>query len=138
LNTASGDIDADGGEGAFELSTASGNVEASAVTLNDSSSFSTASGDVEVSVNQSPSHDLQLSSASGNVDLNLQGNSLQGFVSMSTKNGRGYSIDAPFEFDNTETYYRHNDEYIKKTVTLGDPSIKITLSTSTGDVKIND
>ncbi len=138
LNTASGDISADTIEGHLKLNTASGDIDIASAKLNEKSSFDSASGNVLVSVSQTPLNDLTLTSASGNVELSMQGNTLQGSISMTTKKGFRYDINAPFEFDNTEEYERHGDKYITKTVVLGDPQTKIILSTSSGDATIND
>jgi len=138
LNTASGDVNANSIEGGFKLNTASGDISITSALINEKSSFNSASGDVDISVSQTPMHNLKLSSASGNVELNMQGNILQGFISMTTRKGFRYSINAPFEFDSVEEFERHGDKYITKTVILGDPQTKITLSTSTGDATIND
>ena len=138
LNTASGDVTANIVEGKLILNTASGNINITTVTLNEKSSFNSASGDVEVSVIQTPMHNLKLSSASGNVILNMQGNELQGHIRMTTKIGFLNKISAPFDFDKEEEYERNGDQYITKSVILGDPQMKITLSTSSGDAIIND
>ena len=137
-NTASGDLNTMNTVGSLTLNSASGNVIINSASLNNKSVFNTASGDVEVSLNQSPMYDLELNSASGDVELNMQGNTLQGFITMSTKNDQRFQINAPFDFDTTQIISRHGDEYIEKSVTIGDPQSKITLSTSTGNSSIND
>ncbi|MCP4271449.1 MAG: DUF4097 domain-containing protein [Gammaproteobacteria bacterium] len=138
LNTASGDVKADSIEGDYKLNTASGEINVTTAIFNDNSSFNSASGDVEVSLNQSPMHDLELKSASGNVELNTMGFALQGQINMTTRKGFSNDIDAPFAFDKIEEYERYGNIYITKSVTLGDPSIKIILSTSSGDATIKD
>ncbi len=76
--------------------------------------------------------------ASGNVELNTMGFALQGQINMTTRKGFSNDIDAPFDFDKIEEYERYGEMYITKSVTFGDPSTKIILSTSSGDATIKD
>jgi len=61
LQTASGDIEVDDCEGEFNLGVASGDIDAVGVTLNNPSSFETASGDVDIALDASAEHDLVIS-----------------------------------------------------------------------------
>ncbi|MCG8608183.1 DUF4097 domain-containing protein, partial [bacterium] len=132
LSTASGNVDLSAASGEFKVSAASGNVLAKEVLVEAQSSFSTASGDVELELAESPEHDLKVSSASGDAVLNFNGNTIRGFIEMTAKAGRRSRIRAPFDFDDEEYYYKWDDEYVTKTVTRGDNRPRIEVSTATG------
>ena len=131
LSTASGDIKLRNGEGLFELNCASGDIKVSGINVNEESSFSTASGDIEVELADSPDYDLDLSAASGDVTLDYNGNEIKGFFEFTAKKRSG-NIKSPFEFDKEEEYGRNGDEYVKKSFSRGGQSPKIYLSTASG------
>ncbi|MFQ5751442.1 MAG: DUF4097 domain-containing protein [bacterium] len=131
LSTASGSIHLLNSSGEFEISAASGNVDAEGVVVQAKSSFSAASGDVEVALSKSPAHDLKLSSASGDAVLNFNHNPINGFIEMTAKAERG-RIKAPFKFDDEEYYYKWDDEYVRKTVRKGSDRPRIKISTASG------
>ena len=137
LSTASGDIDARDCRGEFNCSTASGDVEARKIVLDGDSEFSSASGDASVVLGESASHDLSVSSASGDARLDLAGNDLTGYVEMTAKKRRG-SIRCPFDFDDEETF-RHRgsrDRYVRKSFTRGSEEPVITISTASGKAEL--
>lgn len=135
LSTASGNIILSRSSGTFEVSTASGDVEADDIVLKAGSSFSAASGDVEVSLGESSSYDLEVSSASGNALLNFNGNRIRGFIKMTAKARRG-RISAPFNFDDEEYYWKWDDEYVTKTVRKGSDNPRIDISTASGKASL--
>ncbi len=98
MSTASGEIKIKGASGSFELSCASGEIEAKNIIVEDEGSFSTASGDVEVTLAKTATVDLSLSAASGDVTLDYNGNELQGYFELSSKKRSG-RINAPYSFD---------------------------------------
>lgn len=132
LRTASGDIDLSSANGEFKVSAASGDVVAKAIVLEGKSSFSAASGNVELSLGESPVHNLKVSSASGDAILDFNGNKIKGFIEMTAKAGRRGRIRAPFDFDDEEYYYKWDDEYVTKTVTMGRDRPRIEVSTASG------
>ena len=138
MNTASGDVKAKQSEGSFKLNTASGDVSASDIAMTGSSKFNTASGDVDVKLTQSPSHNIKMSSASGDVELDMQGNALDANISMKTRLTRSNNIHAPFDFDNENVTSQRGKKYIEKTATVGSGAVDIKLFTSSGDVTIKD
>ncbi len=131
LGTASGDIDIRGCSGEFEVGAASGDVDAANVIIEGRSEFSAASGDVEVSLGKELAHNLKISSASGDSRLSFNGHPIRGFIEMTAKAGRG-RIKAPFKFDDEEFYYKWDDEYVTKSVTKGNASPRIEISTASG------
>lgn len=131
MSAASGNISLATGSGEFELSAASGDVDAEDLTLTERSSFSAASGDVEVSFAKSPEFDVKASSASGDAIVNFNGNPIRGYIEMTarTRNGR---IKAPFEFDEEEVYYRGDAEYVTKIARKNSDLPRIEISTASG------
>lgn len=131
MSAASGNINLVRGSGEFELSAASGDVDAEDLRLTNRSSFSAASGDVEVSFAQSPEFDIKVSSASGDAIVNFNGHAIRGLIEMTakTRNGR---IKAPFDFDEEEVYYRGDAEYVTKIARRESDAPRIEISTASG------
>jgi hypothetical protein len=136
LSTASGDIDVEKTQGVFKLSCASGDIEASNISIEEESSFSTASGDVEVKLAKSSEYDLELSAASGNVVLDYNGNPIKGYFEFTAKKRSG-KIVSSIDFDNEEEFNRGNNVYIKKSFTKGSDSPTILLETASGKAVLN-
>lgn len=137
LNTASGDIRVRDCGGIFELNCASGEIKASGLIIEEESSFSTASGDVEVSLEQSSEYDLDLSAASGDVSLDYAGNEIKGYFEFSARQSSG-SIRSPIDFDKEEVYERHGRDYVKKSFTRGGNTPVIRISTASGRAELKD
>ena len=131
MSTASGDIDVSDSRGHFELSCASGSVDASKIVIEEESSFSTASGKVYVSVGKTPEYDLELSSASGNVILDYNGNPIKGYFEFTARKRRG-RISSPISFDKEEEYERYDQTYVRKSFTRGGANPMVTISTASG------
>ncbi len=131
FGVASGNIDLRACSGEFEVGAASGDVDAANVVIEGRSEFSAASGDVDVSLGKELAHNLKISSASGDSRLSFNGHPIRGFIEMTAKAGRN-RIKAPFEFDDEEFYYKWDDEYVTKSVTKGNSSPKIEISTASG------
>jgi DUF4097 and DUF4098 domain-containing protein YvlB len=137
FSTASGDIKIRNAQGSFDLSCASGDIEASGITFEDDSEFSTASGNVEVTLEKSSENDLDLSTASGDVTLDYNGNEIKGYFEFTAKKRSG-SIRSPIDFDKEEEYGRNGDEYVRKSFTRGGETPKIYISTASGRVTLKD
>jgi len=135
LSTASGDIRLRHASGSLDLSCASGDIDISDLTLNEESSFSTASGDIDLKLAESAKADLECSAASGDVTLDYNGNELKGFFEFTSKK-HGGRIIAPVNFDKEEEFEHGGTDYVKKSVSMGGAVPRITLSTSSGDVAL--
>ncbi len=131
FSAASGDVRASDITGEIKMSAASGDVTASNVNVEERSSFSAASGNVEVSFGSSPKDDVKVSAASGDAELDYDGNSIQGYIEMTARARRG-RIRAPFDFDKEETYEKWGQEYVTKSVQKGESSLTIEISTASG------
>lgn len=135
MSTASGDMKIRDSEGAFDLSCASGDIEARKIILKEESSFSTASGDIEVVPGKSPDVDISLSAASGNVLLDYAGNEVHGYFEFSTKKRSG-RIVSPFSFDREEEIELHHDDYLIKSFSRSGNTPVIKLETSSGRAEL--
>ena len=131
LQTASGDIEVDDCEGEFDLGVASGDIDAVGVTLNNPSSFETASGDVEVALAVTAEHDLVISTASGSATLDYNGNPIEGQFELTARLRRG-RITAPFDFDDEEEYERWGQDYVRKSFRRGSDSPLVAIETASG------
>lgn len=131
FSTASGDIEVKKSTGVFDLRCASGEIEATDVIIDGDSEFSTASGDVEVRLAESSKYDLDLSAASGDVKLDYNGNTVQGYFEFTAHADRG-RIDAPFDFDKEEEFEEGRYTYMKKSFTKEGATPRVILSTSSG------
>ncbi|MDF1550919.1 MAG: DUF4097 family beta strand repeat-containing protein, partial [Bacteroidales bacterium] len=134
-NIASGDVQITKSTGACNINTASGDINASEIELTDESSFSAASGDIEVALNKSPEKDLSLSTASGNITLDYNGNEVSGFFEFTARKDKG-KIISPYKFDIEEVFEKDGKKYDKKSFTKGSDSPKVVLKTSSGNVEL--
>ena len=139
LSAASGDVVADDCHGSFELSTASGDVRAQQVVIDGPSSFSTASGDADVKLGESPDFDLEVSSASGDATLDFQGHPVKGSFEMVCKLRSG-RIESPFEFEHESKFRGDGDDgrYIRKEFTREQDSPHVLIRTASGTAALID
>jgi DUF4097 and DUF4098 domain-containing protein YvlB len=131
LGAASGDISISDARGIFDVGCASGDIDATGVTIEGSSEFSTASGDVEVSLAVTCEYDLELSAASGDVVLDYNGNKVKGFFEFTAHKRRG-KIVCPFDFDEEEEFEQNGETYVRKSFSRGGDTPEIELSTASG------
>ncbi|MEW6413056.1 MAG: DUF4097 family beta strand repeat-containing protein [Candidatus Zixiibacteriota bacterium] len=137
LSSASGDVVLEDCRGDFSASSASGRVEGEGVTLTQSSSFSAASGDVDLRLAASPDWGLAVSSASGKALLNFGGNPIKGYFEFVAKEGKGRII-SPIDFDGEEVFRRHGDRYIAKAFTRGEDKPEILIETASGKAELRE
>ena len=135
INTASGDIDIKNANGELKINSASGEIEAESIVISSKSSFNTASGDVEVSLAKSSINDLTLSSASGDVTLDYNGNNLSGFYEFTARVKKGRII-SPVKFDKEEVITKNGKKYDVKSFTKGNSTPIILIKTSSGTAKL--
>ncbi|UCD64254.1 MAG: hypothetical protein JSW34_02115, partial [Candidatus Zixiibacteriota bacterium] len=84
-----------------------------------------------------PEHDLKVSTASGRAILDYNGNTLTGRFELIAKERSG-DIDAPFDFDNVETFRKWGDKYVSKTFTRGSDTPEILVATASGRATLRD
>ncbi len=133
LSVASGDIKVSDSKGEFDISCASGDITAEGIVIAAESDFSVASGDIEVVLEETCGFDLELSSASGNIVLDYDGNDVKGLFEFKARKRHG-KIVCPFDFDNEEEFEEHGEKYVRKTFSRGGDTPRIELSTASGKV----
>ncbi|MDX9769433.1 MAG: DUF4097 family beta strand repeat-containing protein [Tenuifilaceae bacterium] len=131
MSTASGDITFNKCMGHIELSSASGTIKANGIDVTSSSKISTASGSINVLLASQLKSDLTLSSASGSVELNLNGYKPKGTYTFTAKANKG-EIVSPWKFDSETQITKNNDLYNVKSFTLGDNLPVVNLKTASG------
>jgi DUF4097 and DUF4098 domain-containing protein YvlB len=135
MSTASGNIKISEAEGSFELSCASGDVELDRVIFKESCSFSTASGDIEIGMAQSPMDDLEISTASGDITLDYNGNEIKGYIECTVEKNHG-ALVVPGSFGKQIELEKHGNTYIQSTFNRGDKP-KIVLESSSGTIRVS-
>jgi DUF4097 and DUF4098 domain-containing protein YvlB len=133
LSVASGDIKISDSKGEFDVSCASGDITAEGIVIAGESDFSVASGDIEIVLAKTCGFDLELSSASGNVVLDYDGNEVKGFFEFTARKRHG-KIVCSFDFDNEEEFEEHGETYLRKSFSRGGDEPRIELSTASGKV----
>ena len=142
VDNASGRVVIKNATGQFDISNASGDVDASGIVINAESSFTSASGDVEVQLAKKLAHDLSLTSASGDAVLDYNGNPVAGEFIFRARQGRGrivspYPFDSEEEFDRGRGGWRRDSRlYVEKRFKRGKNGPRIMLSTVTGTAKL--
>ncbi|MCK5146284.1 DUF4097 family beta strand repeat protein [bacterium] len=134
-STASGSIRIDDSKGSFDCSAASGDIDANDLTFEDIADFSVASGDVKVKLSAPLKHDIELTTASGSVTLDFNGQTIKGYFELTAREDRG-RIRAPFDFDKEDTFERYDKQYIRKSISISGSEPRIILSTATGRASI--
>jgi DUF4097 and DUF4098 domain-containing protein YvlB len=135
VSTASGDIDIEDSQGTFEVETASGDIQTARLEMKSVSEFSTASGEIEIVLSSSPVNSLSLSTASGDIVLDYNGNPLKGRFEFIARRDRG-KIDAPVTFEKEETFEKHGKVYVKKIYTVSGNEPLIILETASGEIRL--
>lgn len=136
LNTGSGNIRGKEVEGMLRMNTGSGNVDVVDATLTGSSSFSTGSGTAELVLAGALSHDVKISTGSGNAILDFNGQEIAGEFYM--RAGDKGDIRAPFRFDKEYEDDRRSGNrrgrrngYVKE-AKIGNKDIQIEISSGSG------
>lgn len=129
--SASGDIKFENARGGFEAKTASGDIKAEDVSFTAEGQFGSASGEIDVFLTKSLEFDLVLSTVSGDVTLDFNGNAIKGHFEFK---GKVKNMSSPFSFDNAEDDHRWSPfgtRYFKK-----GSSPKVRLKSVSGDLEL--
>ncbi|MBU8933900.1 MAG: DUF4097 domain-containing protein [candidate division Zixibacteria bacterium] len=137
MSTASGEIEMTTCRGEFDLGTASGDIDAVDIILEFASSFSTASGSVEVTLAETAEFDLEVSTASGRATLDYGGNPIKGSFEFVSKDRRG-RIRCPFDFEDERRFDRWGDTYVRKTFTRDGDEPHIIIETASGRATLSE
>lgn len=128
VEVASGDITLSDVKGTFNIKAASSDIEARGIQFNEESSFKTVSGELLVKLSKSSPVDLSLTTVSGDVTLDYNGNPVKGYFQFKGKKGN-ISSDIPFDDYEKDGYSPFVTRYFNK----GD-SPRITLKAVSGDL----
>ena len=128
INSASGDIKLTGVNGTFNIKAVSGDIDAGGIEFTGASNFNAVSGEILLKLSKSSTVDLNLSTVSGDITLDYNGNPVKGYFSFKGRKGH-ISSDISLESDDESKYNPFVTKYFKK----GD-SPKITLKAVSGEL----
>lgn len=128
VKAASGDMTFTNVKGVIDINCASGDITATGVTLTGASSFKAVSGDLTVTMAKSSGYDFTMSTVSGDMTLDYNGNSVKGYFSFKGMKGDIQS-DVPFDSKDESKY----NPFTKKHFSKGD-SPKVSLKTVSGSI----
>ena len=134
-STSSGDVTVEDSHGVLEGHSSSGDVRVYPSELTGASHFSSSSGDVVIRLTALPAYDLEASSASGDVRLDVDEFGSDFTLLVSKREDRGH-LDVPFPYTAERTYLRNGRLYVEKTVQRGAGRPEIRLRTATGSVVV--
>jgi hypothetical protein len=135
LRTVSGDVELEGLAGEIAVVTTSGSIDVSELDLSGECSFNSASGDIDVKLAETPVFDLSLTSASGKVELDLNGNDMAGTYVFSALEHAG-RIESPVGFNRQEVFVHAGQTYVRSSFTRGPALPTVTLATAAGSAKL--
>ena len=133
IRTASGDVDLKKIHGSGDVRSASGEIEMKGLIPTGEWTLSAASGSIEVNLGAEAKHDMTLSSASGSVVLDFDGNPVKGSFELLAAFNRGEIRCS--EKGNTETVFRRGTKFSRLSFSRGDQPA-ISLRTHSGTVEI--
>lgn len=139
LNCGSGSIKLSNMSAEIGANVGSGNIRAKDVKLTGRSSFNSGSGNVEIGLSESLTHNISVNSGSGNAEVDFNGNDINGTIVM-TANKKNGKIAAPFKFDKEEEIDKNKGKdniKIKKTAKFGSSDIEIKISTGSGVARVD-
>jgi DUF4097 and DUF4098 domain-containing protein YvlB len=132
VKTASGDIDINGSKGVFKIKCASGDINASEIVLKGESAFKTASGEIRVRLAKTSEYDMDLTSASGDITLDYNGNPVKGYFEFK---GKRRHINSEIPFDNEDESYKYSP-FVKRHFKKGGGFPEVSLQTVSGDLEL--
>ena len=136
FKSASGSMSIKDITGKINVRTASGRVEASNIKITESSKFSSASGNVNVTFSDSPMYDVSASSASGDAIIDFNNNPIAGTIEMQMRKDIG-NMDCPIGFTSEkEVIDDSNQTYIVRRVVVSNESPIIKICTASGTARL--
>ena len=130
-STGSGGMELDLVTGSVRASSGSGNIIVTGVKIEKPSSFNAGSGNVEVTLGDSPANDISLGTGSGKATLDYGGNPIRGHFVLSALQRKG-RIESPFSFDQETTFTPGGQTYDQKSFTRGASNPQVIISTGSG------
>jgi len=136
VSSGSGDVRINKSTARFVASSGSGSIKCREISLHGESKFSSGSGNADVILATKLSHDIAVSSGSGNALLDFAGNTIAGEVVMKANKKNG-EIVAPFEFEKVEEVEKGYDQVVvTKTTVKGSSDVKIVVGTGSGEARL--
>jgi hypothetical protein len=135
LRTAAGDVELADLAAEIEAATAAGSIEVVELRPTGECSFSSAAGDVKVELAVTPTFDLSLTSASGAVELDMNGNDIAGTFVFTALQHAG-RIESPLDFDEQEIFVHAGQTYLRKSFSRGSSLPVINLATASGSARL--
>ncbi len=134
-NTGSGGADIGDGRGSFDIDSGSGDIVVSGAVIEGESVFDAGSGDVEVTLAESPANNVSVGAGSGDAVLNYGGHSIAGQFELTARKDRG-RIVCPFPFDEESTFTQSGSTYMRKSFARGSDGPKVAISTGSGTAEL--
>ena len=136
INTGSGDIELSASQIEVHANAGSGNVRGTDITLAGNAEMNAGSGNVLLSLGNTPRYGITLNSGSGNAVLDRNGADLNAEIEMRAIAGKG-RISAPFSIDREEKVKDGKQTILKKYATTGSGErIEIKIGTGSGQAVI--
>jgi len=133
LNSGTGNVKISNSKGEFDANSGTGKVIAENIIILDSADMGSGTGKVIVINVQGKEFELEISSGTGNVELDLDGKKLDGHYILESRDKKG-RIVSPFKIENTEEIDEGDSKRIRKSFTIGKSNTEISLSSGTGKV----
>ena len=131
----SGDFTVDSLAGLFDVSSTSGNIQLNEVVIENQSTFSSLTGNVEISLAKSPGGNINMSGRSGDLILNYNDNIIEGYFEFTARKDIGI-ISSPYPFDSEEEFTADGIVYMKKSFNIAGETPRIILATDSGSVQL--
>ncbi len=132
FSSSSGKIEINNLSLCIKAETSSGDIIAKDVKLIDNSEFDSSSGDVDITLAESPKYNISASSSSGSATINYNNNPIAGKFIMGARVENG-DIRSPYKFDTKKEEYKGEQEYIIKSFTIGSEFPIIKIHTASGE-----
>lgn len=114
-----------------KIISASGNINASEITILGDSKFISASGNVRIMLKANAQFNLLVSSASGNSTLDFNQHIISGNLEMKARVTKG-KIRCPLKFENESEVIENNHQYMVKSRTIENSSPTFKIHTASG------
>jgi DUF4097 and DUF4098 domain-containing protein YvlB len=137
LKSPSGDVQVKNSSGVFNVKTASGEIHATEILFKGVSHFKTASGDIYISLSKTLAHDLHMDTASGDVVLNYNGHSVEGYFQFKIHTNSG-EIISPYPFEKEEEDQKWGKKYKIKSFSREYKIPKVYMSTTSGTLELKE
>jgi len=134
-SSSSGNIYLDNVALSIKAETSSGDIIAKGIKFIDNSEFNSSSGDVDITLSESPSFNISASSSSGDAVISYNNNRIAGTIIMEARVDAG-NIISPFKFDTEKEELLGEQKYMIKSFKLGSELPIIKIHTASGKASL--